>query len=96
MVEWPHHELEANMTVATLETVQHLIDKLTPLEQVRLLEYLPPRIVSAVAIRQPVTVSNSAILAEAWQAFFRIGDALAASDQPEMPTLTQSVQMMRR
>ena len=84
------------MTTATLENVQHLIDKLTPLEQVRLLEYLTPRIVRAMAARQSVTVANGSRLAETWQAFFRIGDALVASDQPELPTLTQTVQMMRR
>ena len=32
----------------------------------------------------------------AWQRFFQIGDALAASDQPNLPTLTQTVQLMRR
>lgn len=84
------------MTIATLEVVQRLIDQLTLLEQVRLLEYLTPRIVRAVALRQPVTEGNGSSLGEAWQVFFRIGDTLAATDQPEMPTLTQTVQMMRR
>jgi hypothetical protein len=84
------------MTIATLTSVQRQIDQLTPLEQVMLLEYLTPRIVRAVVLRQPVPIANGSTLGEAWQAFFRIGDALAASDQPELPTLTQTVQMMRR
>jgi hypothetical protein len=87
---------EANMTTTTLESVQGLIDKLTPLEQVRLLEYLTPRIIRAVATRLPAKTVPSSTANEAWQTFFRIGDALAASDRPEMPTLTQTVQMMRR
>jgi len=87
---------EATMTTTTLEYVQRLIDKLTPLEQVRLLEYLTPRIVRAVATRQSTSVANGSTLSEAWQAFFRVGDALTASDQPQMPTLTETVQMMRR
>lgn len=60
------------------------------------IEYLTSRIVHAVTTPQPVTAVNVLPLTEAWQAFFRIGDALVASDQPEMPTLTQTVQMMRR
>jgi len=76
--------------------VQRLIDQLTLLEQVRLLEYLTPRIVRAVTIQQPLATTNGAMLGDAWQAFFQLGDALEASDQPEMPTLTQTVQLMRR
>ena len=85
------------MTTATLEQAQRLVDKLSPLEQVHLLEYLTPRIVRTVAVRQAsARAENDATLADAWQAFFRIGDGLAASDRPEMPTLTQAVQLMRR
>jgi hypothetical protein len=84
------------MTLATLETVQRLIDQLTPLEQVRLPEYLTPRIVRAVATRQPMTDAAGATQSEAWQRFFQIGDALAVSDKPGIPTFTETVQMMRR
>jgi uncharacterized membrane protein len=34
--------------------------------------------------------------AEAWEEFFRLGDALAASDTPEADTLTAAVLAMRR
>jgi hypothetical protein len=84
------------MMTASLDQVQRLVDKLSLLEQVRLLEYLMPRIVQAVANSPPVPSANGLTLADAWQAFFSIGDALAASDRPEMPTLTQTVQLMRR
>jgi hypothetical protein len=84
------------MTTATLEAVQRLIDQLTPLEQVRLLEYLAPRIVRAVATQQPVMKANGATVSEAWQRFFQIGDTLSVSDQSNLPTLTQTVQLMRR
>jgi hypothetical protein len=84
------------MTTATLEIVQRLIDQLTPLEQARLLEYLTPRVVRAVVSRQAVQAANVAPLAEAWQTFMHIGDQVAATDRPEQPTLTQTVQQMRR
>jgi len=84
------------MATASLVEVQRLVDQLTPLEQARLLEYLAPRIVQVVTTTQPEPTVQTAEMAEAWQVFFRIGDALAASDRPELPTLTQAVQAMRR
>jgi hypothetical protein len=84
------------MTTATLEVVQRLIDQLTPLEQARLLEYLTPRIVRAMATRQAVQAANGAPIAEAWQTFFSVGDQVAATDRPDLPTLTETVQQMRR
>ena len=84
------------MTTTTLEQVQQLVDRLTPLEQVRLLEYLTPRIVQAVADVQPNrSMLNSAYTA-AWQEFFRAGDALVATDTPDLTTLTAAVIDMRR
>ena len=84
------------MTTTTLDQVQRLVDQLTPLEQARLLEYLTPRIVRVVArVQSELTVGGPA-LDDAWQTFFQIGDELAASDQPGMPTLTETIQTMRR
>jgi hypothetical protein len=88
--------MEVKMTTATLEVVQQLVDQLTPLEQARLLEYLTPRVVRTVVSRQAIQATNVAPLAEAWQTFLLIGDQVAATDHPEQPTLTQSVQLMRR
>lgn len=83
------------MEDTTLDQVQHLVDQLTPLDQVRLLEYLTPRIAQVVASISPS--SNSLPThADAWKEFFRIGDALAAGDKPGMETLTSAVLTMRR
>jgi len=84
------------MTTTTLEQVQRLVDRLTPLEQVRLLEYLTPRIVQAVADVQPDQSILKPAYTAAWQEFFRAGDALAATDKPDLTTLTAAVIDMRR
>ena len=84
------------MSAANLTEVQRLVDRLTPLDQVRLLEYLTPRIARVVIGMQRTPVTQVSSQADAWQAFFRIGDALAEDDQPDTPTLTQTVMMMRR
>lgn len=83
------------MTVATLDQVQHLVDQLSPLEQVKLLEYLAPRIVRAV-VQQPSTPVLPAQYEGAWAELFRIGEAIAASDTPTSATLTATVAAMRR
>lgn len=84
------------MTTTTLEQVQRLVDRLTPLEQARLLEYLTPRIVQAVADIQPDQSTLNPEYTAAWQEFFRAGDALAATDKPDLATLTAAVINMRR
>lgn len=84
------------MSIATLKDIEQLIDQLTPLEQARLLEYLTPRIVQAVATRPSESRSEEEQLSNAWARFFQVGDNMAATDRPDMPTLTQTVQMMRR
>lgn len=83
------------MAAATLDQVQHLVDQLSPFEQVKLLEYLAPRIVRAVA-QQPTTLVPSAQYAGAWAELFRLGDAIAASDTDASATLTATVAAMRR
>lgn len=83
------------MSNAILEQVQQMVDQLSPLDQVRLLEYLTPRIMRAVESAHPPT-SEDPPLADAWREFFRIGDAIAALDTPESETLTAAVLAMRR
>ncbi len=83
------------MAAATLDQVQHLVDQLSPLEQVKLLEYLAPRIVRAVA-KQLTTSVPHAQYEGAWAELFRIGDAIAASDTDSSATLTATVAAMRR
>lgn len=84
------------MTTATLEQVQRLVDRLSPLEQIRLLEYLTPRIVRSAGAQFAASTVPEATRDAAWQEFFQVGEMLAASDRPDMPTLTQCVQAMRR
>jgi hypothetical protein len=62
----------------------------------RSLEYLTPRITRALAAAttsQPLTTLPPP---DPWQEFFRIGDALAATDNSDMDTLTATVLAMRR
>lgn len=82
--------------MTTLEQVQQLVDRLTPLEQVRLLEYLTPRIAQAVAGVQPDQSILKPAYTVAWQEFFQAGDALATSDRSNLETLTGAVIDMRR
>ena len=84
------------MADSTLEQVQRLVDELTPLDQVRLLEYLTPRIARIVAASYTAVPASTPVKADAWAKFFRLGDALAASDAPEGDTLTATVLAMRR
>jgi hypothetical protein len=81
------------MAESTLIQVQHLVDELSPLEQVRLLEYLTPRIAQAISSRQAAQDGGEA---GAWEEFFRLGEALAAEDRPGQETLTAAVLGMRR
>jgi hypothetical protein len=82
------------MGKTTLDQVQRLVDDLTPLDQVRLLAYLTPRIAQTVAAMYPST--STLDQATAWGEFFRIGDALTTGDKPEAETLTSAVVTMRR
>ena len=84
------------MVNETLTQAQRLIDRLTPLDQVRLLTYLTSRIARLVEAMPPAPPPSVAGNAAAWQEFFRLGDALAATDTPEAPTLTATILTMRR
>ena len=85
------------MMHATLNQVERLIDQLTPLEQMRLLEYLTPRIARSLAVAmQPTASTTLRATSQAWSEFFRIGDEIAAGDRPEVKTLTAAVLAMRR
>ncbi len=83
------------MAAATLDQVQHLVDQLSPLEQVKLLEYLAPRIVRAVA-QQPATLVAASQYQDAWAELFQLGEDIAASDTAASATLTATVAAMRR
>jgi hypothetical protein len=87
---------EVNMENATLDEVERLVDHLTPLDQVRLLAYLTPRIARTVTAMYPAAAGPALSGETAWKEFFRIGDTLSADDPPGTPTLTSAVLMMRR
>lgn len=84
------------MADSTLDQIQHLVDALSPLEQVRLLEYLTPRIAHIVVSMHKPTPTGTTMTGEAWSKFLRVGDAIAASDTPESETLTATVLQMRQ
>ena len=84
------------MAHSTLDQAQRLVDQLTPHEQVRLLAYLTSRLAQVVATLQPPTSVASSEAADPWETFFQLGDALAATDTPEVGTLTAAVLAMRR
>lgn len=84
------------MTTKTLQQVQSLVDQLTPLEQVRLLEYLAPRIRKTVANVQTKTVNRAQDSSDAWEELFRVGDEIANSTEHSSLTMTQLVSTMRR
>ena len=84
------------MAESTLHQVQRLVEQLSPYEQAHLLASL------ALRMAQVVTSTSSSVAvtlpgtAAAWEEFFRLGDALAASDTPGAATLTVAVLAMRR
>lgn len=84
------------MAESRLEQVQRLVDQLSPSEQAHLLAYLALRMSHVVASAPHATPVSPSGIAEAWEEFFRLGDALAASDAPELDTLTAAVLAMRR
>lgn len=73
-----------------------MVDQLTPLDQVRLLEYLTLRITRLMeSTLHPAPIPTTASL-DAWKEFFQIGDMIADSDTPRTETLTTAVLKMRR
>lgn len=82
------------MVEISLNEVERLVDQLSPQEQARLLGFLAQRVAKAVehAVQREVSPAGD----EAWAEFFRVGDALAASDKPELETLTSAVAALRR
>jgi hypothetical protein len=82
------------MPESTLDQAQRLVDQLTPYDQVQLLAYLASRLAQVVPAQPPAPRGPEA--ADAWEAFFQLGEELAATDTPECETLTTAVLAMRR
>lgn len=87
---------ESHMINDTLTQAQHLIDRLTPPDQVRLLAYLTSHLARFIEAMPPIPPPSETDSAVAWQEFFRLGDALAATDASEAPTLTATILSLRR
>jgi hypothetical protein len=75
---------------ASLKEVEAMVGALGPSDQVRLLEFLLPRLTEAVMSGAPAQVDAVA----AWQEFRRVGERLAATSNGQ--SITQSVTDMRR
>jgi hypothetical protein len=84
------------MAESTLHQVQRLVEQLSPYEQAHLLASLALRMAEVVTSTSSPVAGTSPGTAEAWEEFFRFGDALAASDTPATETLTAVVLAMRR
>jgi hypothetical protein len=87
---------EEHMAESTLDQVQRLVEQLSPHEQAHLLAFLALRMAQVVTATSPPTSITTPETAETWEEFFRLGDALAASDTPAADTLTAAVLAMRR
>ena len=84
------------MAESTLNQVQRLVEQLSPHEQAHLLASLALRMAQVVTSTSSLAAVTPRETAEAWEEFFRLGDALAASDTPAAETLTAAVLAMRR
>lgn len=84
------------MAESTLHQVQRLVEQLSPYEQAHLLASLALRMAQVVTSTSSPAAVTPPEPATAWEEFFHIGDALAASDTPGAETLTAAVLAMRR
>ena len=84
------------MAESTLDQVQRLVAQLSPHEQAHLLASLALHVAQVVTSTVPSASHTPPETAAAWEEFFRLGDALAASDTPASETLTAAVLAMRR
>lgn len=82
------------MIAKTLGELEASIAQLNLQDQVRLLQYLTPRIACAVLARGSNAPGNEA--GEPWQRFRTLGGQLAATSVPGAASLTDAVSQMRR
>lgn len=84
------------MAESTLNQVQRLVEELSPHEQAHLLASLALRMAQAVTSPSHPAAVTSPEPGEAWEEFFRLGEALAHSETSAAETLTATVLAMRR
>ncbi len=82
------------MGAKTLHEIEASIEEMNLPDQVRLLQYLTPRIAGAV-LRSEADSSASDV-SEAWHRFRALGERLAATSVAGAPSLTDAVSQMRR
>ncbi len=88
--------------MSSLPIKEKIVEELAqlPEESVRevyqLVQKLKLQLAGQSASREPAQSGASSHNGQAWKEFFEIGDALMASDAPELETLTTSVLKMRR
>lgn len=82
------------MSVTTLNEIKESVEKLDLPDQVRLLEYLTPKIASAVLTSARTTSQTEAD--SAWRRYRSVGERLAATSVHGAPSLADTVSQMRR
>jgi hypothetical protein len=82
------------MSSKTLSEIEASIAELGLADQVRLLQYLTPRIAGAVL--KPNEANRPLDADSAWQRLSDLGDRLAATSVPGAPSLTDAVSQQRR
>jgi hypothetical protein len=82
------------MSSRTLSEIKESVERLDLSDQVRLLEYLTPKIASAVLANPRTAPGAEGDLA--WRQYRSLGQRLAASSVVGAPSLTDAVSQMRR
>jgi hypothetical protein len=77
----------------SLEQIEAMVDELAPTDQVRLLQYLVPRLADALLTRD-ASRDKTPHVGDAWLEFRRVGDRLAA--MPIAESLTRAISDLRR
>lgn len=82
------------MSTKTLGEIKASVEKLDLPDQVRLLEYLTPRIASAVLASAPNASMVDA--QDTWRRYRSLGERLAATSVSGAPSVTEAVSQTRR
>jgi hypothetical protein len=83
------------MSETTVEDVQHLIERLSPRDQLRLFRFLSTRVAQMAAERLEEP-AGAAAAQRAWSELYRVGESLASDGEPESETMTAALLRMRR
>ena len=84
------------MAEALLAQAQQLINRLSLLDQARLMEYLSSRMEAAILAASSPATTKSVTQDDPWGEFFKAGDDLAGNTPEGMETMTSALLAMRR